>query len=259
MRTRWRIVSVDPALHGLCDAEGVGATEALPDPGALPKEHRNISALNQQHSERGLERRRAMRAGLARVERLHLTASFVGGPQGVRLRMAVEGQWRQEQKREEEPAPTRSGKDVCLPMVRGGKVLVLLPHAHVMPDVALACLRFEGEALSAAPPTAIAVVQLPCCKFDWHDTVVGVKPDVEVLDARICARARCVRVWRDVSSRFDFGAAATGPGVPVEAWGSSEAQARKQRSRKAKVVAKINKKTKRQQRRRQQQQMLVQL
>ena len=223
--------------------------EALPSPGALPKEHRNISALNQQHSERGLERRRAMRAGLASVERLHLAAAFVGGPQGVRVRMAVEGQWQQEKEQ------TRGGSDVLLPLVRGGKVLVLLPHAHVMPDVALACLRFEGEALGAVPPTTIAVVQLPCCKFDWHDTVVGVKPDVEVLDARICARARCVRVWRDVSSRFDFCASATGPGVTVEAWGSSEAQARKQRSRKAKVVAKINKKTKRQQQRRQQQQI----
>jgi hypothetical protein len=292
MRTRWRVVSVDPALHGLCAREGAAAAaaaaaaaggggggggEVAADPARLPKEHRNAAAQRPQHSARALERRRVLREQLARIDRLHLAAAFIGGPQGVLVRLAAPGDgpqgqeqeqeqgqgqgqgqeqgqgqgqaaWGSSQGRQEERQSAAAG-DVSVPLPPGGKVLIILPHAHVMPDVALACLRFEGAALAAAPPAAVAVVQLPCCKFDWHDTVTGVRPDVEVLDPRVCARARCVRVWRDVSSRFDFAAAATGPGVQAEAWGSSEAQARKRGGKKAKAAAKLNRKTKRRQQR----------
>ena len=89
----------------------------------------------------------------------------------------------------------------------------MLPHAHVTPDEALGCLRFGGERERGAAVPAIAVVQLPCCGYVWHGTALGQPPDVERLDGRICAAARTVRVWRDVSAHFNFGASARGLGA----------------------------------------------
>ena len=78
---------------------------------------------------------------------------------------------------------------------------------------ALGCLRFGYERERGAAVPAIAVVQLPCCGYVWHGTALGQPPDVERLDGRICAAARTVRVWRDVSAHFNFGASARGLGA----------------------------------------------
>ena len=133
-------------------------------------------------------------------------------------------------------------------------VVIILPHAHVMPDEAVGMLRFlsaaapapaadaasanaanakpasadtsadattasasastataddtssapDAAAVAAAAATAaaaaaarrpvtISVVQLPCCGYVWHDTVLGEPADFSGLDGRICTAARTVR------------------------------------------------------------------
>ena len=85
---------------------------------------------------------------------------------------------------------------MALPLPPGGKVLVFLPHCHATPDETLACLRFPAAAANAANADAaaaaaaaaesadaagamphaaasISVVQLPCCGYVWHDTLLG--------------------------------------------------------------------------------------
>jgi len=101
---------------------------------------------------------------------------------------------------------------VALPLPPGGKVLVFLPHCHATPDETLACLRFPAAAANAAnaadaaganaanaadaaaddaksadaaaesadatgamprAAASISVVQLPCCGYVWHDTLLG--------------------------------------------------------------------------------------
>jgi hypothetical protein len=78
-------------------------------------------------------------------------------------------------------------------------VIVMLPHCHVVPDEALRSLQIQGptapdEAPISCPrdPNALAatvaalslsaipvvVVQMPCCRYVWHDTVAGLPPDV---------------------------------------------------------------------------------
>ena len=95
---------------------------------------------------------------------------------------------------------------------------MVLPHAHVTPDDALGCLRFSRESVkcqqAAGHTPSITVVQLPCCGYIWHDLCCGVPPNADALDVRICATARAVRVWHDVSSHFDFTASEFGRGVP---------------------------------------------
>ena len=143
------------------------------------------------------------------------------------------------------PPPARRDDrpaNVVLPLPSRGKVLVFLPHCHATPDETLACLRFPAAAAAAAATTAaataaaaaaaaaaadadadanadaavsISVVQLPCCGYVWHDTLLGQPADVDFLDARVCTTARSVRVWRNAAAAFDFRASARGPGVPV--------------------------------------------
>jgi len=142
------------------------------------------------------------------------------------------------------PPPARRDDrpaSVVLPLPPGGKVLVFLPHCHATPDETLACLRFpaaaaDADAADAAGATgnadadadaadagaaisraaaSISVVQLPCCGYVWHDTLLGQPADVDFLDARVCTTARSVRVWRNAAAAFDFRASARGPGVPV--------------------------------------------
>jgi hypothetical protein len=225
MRTKAQVVSIDPALHGLCSSEGAAADYA-----SLPRELRHSNLQKQQQSERALRRREKMRADVATLQRLHLRACkaqeavvslVLGASRGVATAPV--------------PAQDVERSTVCLPLGEAGRVVLVLPHAHVTPDEALACLRFEG-ALGPRPPT-ISVVQLPCCGFVWHDSVCGLPPDHDALDARICASARAVRVWRDVSPRFDFGAAARGrSGVPrglAHAQRGSEAHEWKRRTQRA--------------------------
>ena len=111
-------------------------------------------------------------------------------------------------------------------------VVIMLPHAHVTPDIALACLCFDApppgnrdegcadqtEGPHAQPPQpTISIVALPCCAYVYHNTALDQPPDVDFLDARIATSARAVRVWRDVSPRFDFRASARRRGVPKRA------------------------------------------
>ena len=83
-------------------------------------------------------------------------------------------------------------------------VVIILPHAHVVPTAALAAISLAAVSAHASPPTAkpngshdrdlgrgqgqdqgqdrqptISVVQLPCCKFTKHDTMFGARADFE--------------------------------------------------------------------------------
>jgi hypothetical protein len=77
-------------------------------------------------------------------------------------------------------------------------VVVMLPHCHVVPDEALRSLTFQGlnatdKTTTGCPSSAdlaattaalsladirVVVVQMPCCRYVWHDTVAGAPPDV---------------------------------------------------------------------------------
>jgi len=72
-------------------------------------------------------------------------------------------------------------------------VLVLLPHAHVVPNVALGALRLE-----AGHSPRVTVVQVPCCNYEWQDRVAGLDADDTFTDHSIASSRRRVRVWRDV-------------------------------------------------------------
>ena len=107
----------------------------------------------------------------------------------------------------------------------------MLPHAHATPDRALKCVRFDASCISAQEASgrtpSISLVQLPCCSYIWHDSALGTQPDDEYLDSRIAASARSVRVWADVSSRFDFLASSRTHGVPRTAMDLGLSKARK--------------------------------
>lgn len=78
-------------------------------------------------------------------------------------------------------------------------MLLLLPHAHVCPNEALGCLRLPAAALEdGGRVPQIAVVQLPCCDYEYHDRVATQDPDAEYADPAIGSGRRNVRVWRDV-------------------------------------------------------------
>jgi hypothetical protein len=99
-------------------------------------------------------------------------------------------------------------------------VLIILPHAHVCPNAALAQLHFpesiqqgglvseegemdrpKSEEEQADKPTMprIAVCQLPCCAYEFHDRCAGLSADLEYHDYGIASIARLVRCWWDVS------------------------------------------------------------
>jgi hypothetical protein len=69
-------------------------------------------------------------------------------------------------------------------------LVVVLPHAHVSPDEALACLRFDTARTTTATTPTISVMQLSCCAFVWHATALGLPPHVGFLDPRITSAAR---------------------------------------------------------------------
>ena len=86
---------------------------------------------------------------------------------------------------------------------RDKHVVIILPHAHVVPTAALAAVSLtaasaidQGQGRGRKP--TISVVQLPCCKFTKHDTMFGARADFEYVDYGIAAHRRCMRVWRDV-------------------------------------------------------------
>jgi hypothetical protein len=84
---------------------------------------------------------------------------------------------------------------------RDRHVVIILPHAHVVPTAALAAVSLTAASAidqgQGRKPT-ISVVQLPCCKFTKHDTMFGARADFEYVDYGIAAHRRCMRVWRDV-------------------------------------------------------------
>lgn len=82
---------------------------------------------------------------------------------------------------------------------RDSSIVLILPHAHVCPNVALACLQFPAQA-SLRPLPRIVVVQLPCCDYEYHDRCVEMPPDHEYSDMAIGSSRRLVRIWRDVAS-----------------------------------------------------------
>ena len=77
-------------------------------------------------------------------------------------------------------------------------VVVVLPHAHVIPNQALASLAFRAGGAGGRRRCTLSVIQMPCCNFEWHDRVCGLAPDAEYCDVAVASRRRRMRVWRDV-------------------------------------------------------------
>ena len=208
----------------------------------LPKELRHARLAAQQGSARQLARRARLRDELAQVRRLSMCAARV---QDVAVHLGAPPP---PARRDDRPA------SVVLPLAPGGKVLIFLPHCHATPDETLACLRFfptaDAESTAAAwrAAASISVVQLPCCGYVWHDTLLGQPADVDFLDARVCTTARSVRVWRNAAAAFDFRASACGPGVPVGRLSvlarDGETQARKRQEHRQVRRAKDERKSK---------------
>ena len=274
MRTRWTVVSIDPALHGLVDNTATAGTPSpacaacepdasVPDYRTLPKELRHPRLEAQEQHERARARRAMLRADLLQIERLSLIASTVEQA-CVRLTLPEPPcdlglAWPDLADPSPTPQPVASCRASCrpnevvVPVVPRSRLVVLLPHAHVTPDAALGCIRYTRAAAAAQQASgrapAITVVQLPCCNFVWHDLCCGLSPEVDFLDARICAVARAVRVWLDVGPAFDVEASVRGHGVPK---GGSERQkhsALSEDKRKARRSAAEERERRREQRR----------
>ena len=200
-----------------------------------------------------------LRADLLQIERLSLIASTVEQA-CVRLTLPEPPcdlglAWPDLADPSPTPQPVASCRpnEVVVPVVPRSRLVVLLPHAHVTPDAALGCIRYTRAAAAAQQASgrapAITVVQLPCCNFVWHDLCCGLSPEVDFLDARICAVARAVRVWLDVGPAFDVEASVRGHGVPK---GGSERQkhsALSEDKRKARRSAAEERERRREQRR----------
>ena len=304
MRTRWTVVSIDPALHGLLDTTATASTPSpacaacepdasVPDYRTLPKELRHPRLEAQEQHARARARRAVLRADLIQIERLSLIASTVeqacvrltlpeppcdlglawpdladpiaataparyddkGAMPTPQQTALPTPQQTPQQTALPTPLPVASFRlnEVVVPVVPRSRLVVLLPHAHVTPDAALGCIRYTRAAAAAQQASgcapAITVVQLPCCNFVWHDLCCGLSPEVDFLDARICAVARAVRVWRDVGPAFDVEASVRGHGVPK---GGSERQkhsALSEDKRKARRAAAEERERRREQRR----------
>lgn len=146
---------------------GLGDSDEVVDYQRLPKELRSFERLEQTAAARA--KRARLRAAVRGIDRLELRACRI--------------------------------QDAAVD-VTAGHVVVVLPHAHVSPDEALACLRFDTARTTTTAAPTISVVQLPCCAFVWHATALGLSPHAEFLDPRIASAARLVRAWPDVSPRF---------------------------------------------------------
>ena len=259
LRTKWHVLSIDPALHGLepavqtwrsgdtrcvelcasnvhdaaAPATPSGSTEVAY--AELPKELRHPKLEEQEQTDRARMKRAKMRDFLATLDRLcivplkvqdstvWLTSASSTEPEG--------------QPHEESTAAIDPSSFVLSP---SGHVVIVLPHAHVTPDDALRCLRFDERALDAHAMSGqrplISVVQLPCCAYVFHDRAINASPDFDFMDARIATSARCVRVWRDVASRFDFRASLVGRGVPKQVMHLAETKARRRATQTSSVA-----------------------
>jgi hypothetical protein len=86
-------------------------------------------------------------------------------------------------------------------------VVIILPHAHVCPNAAIAQLHFQESNSGEEQHTQetrlkklprVAIVQLPCCAYEFHDRCAGQSADVSFHDYGIASLARLVRCWWDV-------------------------------------------------------------
>ena len=223
MRTKWHVISIDPALHGLeppppsdhatrehLEAVDVASTSDV-EYASLPKELRHPRLKTQEQTDRAKSKRAKMREGLGTLERLTIMPLKV---QDSTVCLSSGSST--------DPPDGAAAYGSCSPSLSPhGHVIIVLPHAHVTPDDALRCLRFDEGALAAHTMSGrrplISVVQLPCCGYVFHDLAINGAPDFDFMDARIATSARCVRVWRDVASRFDFSSSMHGRGVPKRA------------------------------------------
>jgi len=156
MRSKWRVLSVDPALQGLFDDE----LDPEPAQASLPREQRHKAMQKQLLMAR--QRRREQREALRKVKRLELHACGI--------------------------------EQVLVSLDAHKHLVLILPHAHVIPDIALNSTLISP----GSPMPSISIVQLPCCKFIKHDKVCGLAPDLEYTDMSIATSRRVVRVWRDI-------------------------------------------------------------
>jgi len=158
MRTRWTVWSIDPALHGLgTEQQPIEANYSI-----LQKGDRHPKTQSQEQGSKQQQQRRQMKAQVQGINRLMVMPAKV--------------------------------QEASVPVSAGWRVVVILPHAHVSPDDAIACLDFEDPS-----PVSLSVLQLPCCGFLWHKTALGEGPDSELMDSRIATACRVVRVWKDLS------------------------------------------------------------
>ena len=137
----------------------------------VPKELRHGNLLCQETTDSARSQRARLKDGLKAIDRLRVLACRA------------------------EEAAVWVGSDVS-------RIVIMLPHAHVTPDEALGCLRFDSS--SSDSPPIISIVQLPCCAYVWHDHALGAPPDSEALDGRVCASARTVRVWKRRRAKIQF-------------------------------------------------------
>lgn len=238
MRTKWHVLSIDPALHGLepagrappCEenAPCTVVSSAVPSPDAtsyatLPKELRCPKLEEQEKTNRAVVKRAKMRDALATLDRLSILP-LKAQEVSVRLTAAQGSAHSQEDQ-------SAACEPPAFPLSPFGRVILLLPHAHVTPDDALRCLRFDKTAQAAYAASGrspiISVIQLPCCGYVFHDLAINGAPDLDFMEPRIATSARCVRVWRDVASRFDFSASLHGRGVPKQVMHIADTKARR--------------------------------
>jgi hypothetical protein len=92
---------------------------------------------------------------------------------------------------------------VDIDAVRDRSVLIILPHAHVPPNMAIASLRVtfgsDGGG-GGSSDVQIAVIQMPCCGYEYHDRCVGLDPDIVYTDDAVGSSRRVIKVWKDVSA-----------------------------------------------------------
>lgn len=169
-RSKWNVVSIDPAMRGLplpgCELYGTG--DSVPGkPHGEDCRAEQVAKQEQLSASRDGHMRKRL-ARIAEVRRLHLEPCTV---QQAEVKVAA--------------------KKKC------ARIVIILPHAHVLPDVALGSLHFPDGATQSDLPQ-ISVVQLPCCHIEKHEQVCGQLPDVQYVDDCICGFARAVRIWRDI-------------------------------------------------------------
>lgn len=88
--------------------------------------------------------------------------------------------------------------------VRDHHLVIVLPHAHVVPESVLKSVRTDTKAVVDGTLPSISIVQLPCCSFAKYKTICGATPDVENSDDCICSerhgREHLVRIWKNIAS-----------------------------------------------------------